>query len=109
MPKGDNLVLGKLGGSGELIPAALRWLRRRRTPETDALPIITSDTLTLTSAIVPSSAEAAIAEIPPALELGTSPLIPTADDVEELRAQVEIHRNDPLLRWQLGLALVAAR
>ena len=34
---------------------------------------------------------------------------PVAEDVTELRELVEMHRNDPKLRWQLGLALVAAR
>jgi tetratricopeptide (TPR) repeat protein len=45
----------------------------------------------------------------PLSEVATPAPLPTADDVPELRALVEMQRNDPKLRWQLGLALVAAR
>jgi tetratricopeptide (TPR) repeat protein len=103
MPKGDDIVLGKLGGSGDLIPAALRWFRRRGAPETEIRPtenVVPGD-------VVSGSAEAPVDTL--ALELAAPVPLPTADDVPELRADVEMHRNDPKLRWQLGLALVAAR
>jgi len=92
-----------------LIPAALRWLRRRRSPEADALPIAVRDQPTLTPAVAPAHDQALSTEMQTALDLATPALIPTADDVGELRAMVELHRNDPQLRWQLGLALIAAR
>jgi tetratricopeptide (TPR) repeat protein len=109
-PKGDDIVLGKLGGSGELIPAALRWLRRRGSPETDALQIPTTDQTTV--AAVPAAAPSetvSTSEPSSTLDIATPVPLPTADDVPELRALVELHRNDPKLRWQLGLALIAAR
>jgi len=93
-----------------LIPAALRWLRRRRSPEDDAVAVApvsqpgNQSSLTLSPAPAESMPDAQ-----PGLELSTPALIPTAEDVGELRAMVELHRNDPQLRWQLGLALVAAR
>jgi tetratricopeptide (TPR) repeat protein len=43
------------------------------------------------------------------LEIAAPAPLPTAADVTELRELVEMHRNDPKLRWQLGLALIAAR
>ena len=100
-------MLGKLGGGGDLIPAALRWLRRRGGPAAEATPAIDLETLT-----TPAAAPAASA--PPVqsastLEIATPALLPTSEDVPELRALVEMHRNDPKLRWQLGLALIAAR
>lgn len=111
-PKGDNIVLGKLGGGGDLIPAALRWLRRRGSSESPAAQA--TDALILTSAtstVAPQtpldhasdSSSLLVAESTPSAPL------PTAEDVHELRELVELHRNDPKLRWQLGLALVAAR
>ena len=109
-PKGDDIVLGKLGGSGELIPAALRWLRRRGSPEADALQIPTTDRATISPMPAVASSEIAPASDAPAtLDIATPAPLPTADDVPELRALVELHRNDPNLRWQLGLALIAAR
>lgn len=103
MPKGDDIVLGKLGGSGDLIPAAFRWFRRRGAPEAEVQPF---------ESVVPNEAVSEPAETPAdtlALELAAPVPLPTADDVPELRAAVEMHRNDPTLRWQLGLALIAAR
>lgn len=44
-----------------------------------------------------------------AAEIALPAPLPTADDVPELRALVEMRRNDPKLRWQLGLSLIAAR
>ena len=103
-------MLGKLGGGGDLIPAALRWLRRRGEPVASSAPAIDLETLTS-----PSRAP----EVPPSVDTsvvssGTNDLampapLPTADDVPELRALVEMHRNDPKLRWQLGLSLISAR
>jgi tetratricopeptide (TPR) repeat protein len=104
-------VLGKLGGGGELIPAALRWLRRRGTPEAGDFP--TTALSTPSTATPDSNADAAAArpaaELEPGPEVAAAEPLPTADDVPELRALVEMHRNDPKLRWQLGLALIAAR
>jgi len=103
MPKGADIVLGKLGGSGDLIPAALRWFRLRGAPETAPEPndhVLSYD--------VPSTEVETTADSVP-LEIAAPAPIPTADDVPELRALVELHRNDPKLRWQLGLALVASR
>jgi len=106
-PEGDNIVLGKLGGGGDLIPAALRWLRRRSAPET-ATPVVAQtvqpklDTTDQMAAATEDHPEPSVDLLPPV------PL-PTADDVAELRELVELRRNDPKLRWQLGLALVAAR
>jgi len=103
-----SIVLGKLGGGGDLIPAALRWLRRRGSTETDAFP-------TLDRSEATASSESDVAVSLPAqdslvsLDLASPAPLPTADDVTELRELVEMHRNDPKLRWQLGLALIAAR
>lgn len=101
-------MLGKLGGGGDLIPAALRWLRRRGT-DTESFP--TSARSEPISA--PTSDVAAPSTAPDSqttsLEIAAPTPLPTADDVPELRELVEMHRNDPKLRWQLGLALVAAR
>jgi tetratricopeptide (TPR) repeat protein len=109
-PKGDDIVLGKLGGSGELIPAALRWLRRRGSPEADALQIPTTDHTTVAAASVGALSDTTSpSEGASTLDIATPAPLPTADDVPELRAMVELHRNDPKLRWQLGLALIAAR
>jgi len=107
MPKGDDIVLGKLGGSGDLIPAALRWLRRRGGPESE-LPS-DDDVLrqNLTHDVTATPTETNGDAIP--LELTAPAPLPTADDVPELRSLVELRRNDPKLRWQLGLALIAAR
>lgn len=99
-------MLGMLGGGGDFFPAALRWFRRRGAPEvetasTNDLAVqVAADFATDPS---PGTVDQATVEIPTATPL------PTADDVPELRALVEMHRNDPKLRWQLGLALVASR
>ena len=108
MPTGRDIVLGKLGGGGDLIPAALRWLRRRGSdaetfPMTARPEPVTDSTLGVVAASVTADAQTASVDI-----VAPAPL-PTADDVHELRELVEMHRNDPKLRWQLGLALVAAR
>jgi Flp pilus assembly protein TadD len=108
-PKG-GIVLGKLGGGGELIPAALRWLRRRGSAEADAYPLPPFDRSTVADApAADTAAEAPSLDAQASLEVATPAPLPTADDVGELRALVELHRNDPKLRWQLGLALIAAR
>src|SRR5687768_7198264 len=107
-PTGRDIVLGKLGGGGDLIPAALRWLRRRGS---DAEPFPTSarsEPVAAPSADVATSSATADTQTA-SLEIATPTPLPTADDVQELRELVEMHRNDPKLRWQLGLALVAAR
>src|SRR4051794_2019562 len=104
MPKGDDIVLGKLGGSGDLIPAALRWFRRRGASQSET-PQIQDVAPTETASEETGSPTADLL----ALELSAPAPLPTADDVPELRALVEMHRNDPKLRWQLGLALVASR
>jgi tetratricopeptide (TPR) repeat protein len=103
MPKGDDIVLGKLGGSGDFIPAALRWFRRRGASEAEVLPNESLVPIDAVSEPTDASADTL------ALDLAAPAPLPTAEDVPELRAQVEMHRNDPKLRWQLGLALVAAR
>ena len=72
MPKGDDIVLGKLGGSGDLIPAALRWFRRRGTSEAEVRPnedVVSGEVL---SAPTDPSADAA------ALELTAPVPLPTA-------------------------------
>jgi len=103
-------VLGKLGGGGELIPAALRWLRRRGSSDSDVLSIPTTDRAAVVAPAVAQTTEASpAAASTPSLDLATPAPLPTADDVTELRELVELHRNDPKLRWQLGQALVAAR
>ena len=101
-------MLGKLGGGGDLIPAALRWLRRRGS-DADAFPApgrsepVAASIADLT---VPSpSADASTTSF----EMAAPAPLPTAADVPELRELVELRRNDPKLRWQLGLALIAAR
>lgn len=100
-------MLGKLGGGGDLIPAALRWLRRRGSPESATLQA--SDALTLAPSVTADVATASQdAALLPTADIAPPPL-PTAEDVHELRELVEMHRNDPRLRWQLGLALVAAQ
>ncbi|MGE3273027.1 MAG: tetratricopeptide repeat protein [Chloroflexota bacterium] len=99
-------MLGKLGGGGDLIPAALRWLRRRGGHEAEPAPTIEVDALT---AHQPEhSAAAPLSESSNTNEIAVPAPLPTADDVPELRALVEMRRNDPKLRWQLGLALIAA-
>ncbi|MCC7367549.1 MAG: tetratricopeptide repeat protein [Chloroflexi bacterium] len=97
-------MLGKLGGGGDLIPAALRWLRRRSEPAAPTVELQSAPQPTITQDTAPAvdASTLTVEPTPPA------PL-PTADDVGELRALVEMHRNDPKLRWQLGLSLVAAR
>jgi Flp pilus assembly protein TadD len=99
-------VLGKLGGGGDLIPAALRWFRRRGAAESESRP---EDYLPIDAEADATSETSVQASEPVAVELPTAAPLPTADDVPELRALVEMHRNDPKLRWQLGLALIAAR
>ncbi len=92
-------MLDRLGG-GDLLPSALRWLRRRSRddlqqpetpPTTDGTP-----SAPLVEGEVVSALPAAVA-------------LPTAEDVPELRAMVEADKNDWGLRWQLGLALMASR
>jgi hypothetical protein len=120
MPKGVDIVLGKLGGGGDLIPSALRWLRRRGSPETETAPLPAVEQAsasvlpagpagasTVDAAVTADSTLGAVAST--TLDVAMPTPLPTADDVSELREQVEMHRNDPKLRWQLGLALVAAR
>ena len=62
-------------------------------------------------AVAGGHAAVTVARTPQAasLEIAAPAPLPTADDVTELRELVEMHRNDPKLRWQLGLALIAAR
>jgi tetratricopeptide (TPR) repeat protein len=103
-----SIVLGKLGGGGDLIPAALRWLRRRGNPESDTFPTLDRPETAMTP-VVDVTVSSTPQETPLSLEIATSVPLPTADDVIELREMVETHRNDPKLRWQLGLALIAAR
>jgi tetratricopeptide (TPR) repeat protein len=101
-------VLGKLGGGGDMIPAALRWLRRRGSTEAD--PISTHDRSETAGEVVQDvAASMQSTDTPATLDIAAPAPLPTADDVEELRDLVEMHRNDPKLRWQLGLALIAAR
>jgi tetratricopeptide (TPR) repeat protein len=101
-------VLGKLGGGGDLIPAALRWLRRRGSTESDVFP--TLDRPESVVQPVPNvTISSPVEDSQSSLEIATPALLPTAEDVPELRDLVEMHRNDPKLRWQLGLALIAAR
>jgi tetratricopeptide (TPR) repeat protein len=101
-------VLGKLGGGGDLIPAALRWFRGRGSEEAaPAAQPERQDVASTASADV--SASVSSTDAAALLDVAASAPMPTADDVEELRELVEMHRNDPKLRWQLGLALVAAR
>ena len=100
-------MLGKLGGGGDLIPAALRWLRRRGEPAVETTPAINLETLTTpnrAAETVPTTDSSMVAA-----EVALPAPLPTADDVPELRALVEMRRNDPKLRWQLGLSLIAAR
>ena len=113
-------MLGKLGGGGDLIPSALRWLRRRggsadagdqaaevaEAVSVDAIVTTPSDGGSPTASVAPDVLASTSQEAPPLAPL--EPL-PTADDVPDLRALVEANKNDPKLRWQLGLALVAAR
>ena len=110
-------MLGKFSGSGELLPSALRWLRRRAgaADGTDQPPGVAVETEDVRPSSAPGTAAGAgdgDADGPAsaANRLGLAPgPPPTADDVPDLREQVEANRNDPRLRWQLGLALVAAR
>ncbi len=102
-------MLGKLGGGGDLIPAALRWLRRRGASEQESTPAIDQSVVTPSATSVDAITISSVSESPSVLDIATPAPLPTADDVEELRALVEMQRNDPKLRWQLGLALVAAR
>ncbi|MDP8922015.1 MAG: tetratricopeptide repeat protein [Chloroflexota bacterium] len=116
-------MLGKLGGGGDLIPSALRWLRRRGgidesdqgapvdavtgTVHVDAVVKTAPDgTATPGASLAPEFVGAADEA---AVSLAPLEPLPTADDVPDLRALVEANKNDPKLRWQLGLALVAAR
>lgn len=115
-------MLGKLGGGGELIPSALRWLRRRRgvderdraapAPETNEAGGVDAIVTTVPGGMSPIASAAR--ELPGtegqvAVSLAPPEPLPTAADVPDLRALVEADKNDPKLRWQLGLALVAAR
>jgi tetratricopeptide (TPR) repeat protein len=92
-------VLDKLGG-GDLLPAALRWLRRRSRDDLDTVDraVVTED-----------SASLAVRDDPEQISPPAAVALPTAEDVAELRAMVDLDKNDWGLRWQLGLALVAAR
>lgn len=125
-------MLGKFGGGGDLIPSALRWLRRRggaeeaapSSPSADSAGAAVTESagteasawgtgtldhtaLTMMPSADSASGGAAPGELPGAL-VPLEPL-PTAADVPDLRLLVEDNKNDPKLRWQLGLALVAAR
>jgi tetratricopeptide (TPR) repeat protein len=103
-------VLGKLGGGGDLIPAALRWLRRRGEPAAPSTPAIDLETLTSPSRTPDAATAVDMSVLSDSIaDVATPAPLPTADDVPELRALVEMHRNDPKLRWQLGLSLIAAR
>ena len=101
-------MLGKLGGGGDLIPAALRWFRRRGAAEAE--PAATPERHDA-AAPAPADVSPSISstDAPALLDVAPAAPLPTAEDVTELRELVEMHRNDPKLRWQLGLALVAAR
>ena len=116
-------MLGKFGGGGDLIPSALRWLRRRggvedngeAAPAADATEAVRVDAIVTTAPDATGPATSLRPELPetagqdaPAALTPLEPL-PTAADVPDLRALVEANKNDPKLRWQLGLALVAAR
>ena len=114
-------MLGKFGGGGDLIPSALRWLRRRggvdegdRPAEgTEATGSVHVDA-NLTTATDGTAGTTAVSEVlenrsEEPVSLAPIEPLPTADDVPDLRAAVEANKNDPKLRWQLGLALVAAR
>jgi len=101
-------VLGKLGGGGDLIPAALRWLRRRGTGA-DAFPTLERSEPAAAPVTDVTVSSATVDAQTAGLEIAAPAPLPTADDVTELRELVEMHRNDPKLRWQLGLALIAAR
>jgi tetratricopeptide (TPR) repeat protein len=91
-----------------LIPAALRWLRRRSS-ETDPFPTLDRPEAGVApGADVTQSSQSQETQTS-SLDIATPAPLPTADDVTELRELVEMHRNDPKLRWQLGLALIAAR
>ena len=87
-------MFGKLTGNGDFLPSALRWLRRRGEAQQD-------------EAMADPLEDGATAAEPVALPLVEPP--PRAEDVPELRALVEANRGDARLRWQLGMALVAAR
>lgn len=102
-------MLRKLGGGGDLIPAALRWFRSRGTAA-EAEPATTPERHDA-AAPAPADVSASLAstDAPALLDVAAAAPLPTAEDVPELRELVEMHRNDPKLRWQLGLALVAAR
>ena len=114
-------MLGKFGGGGDLIPSALRWLRRRggvdegetSTESTGATGSVQVDAI-LATATEGTSAPTVVPEVlgmasEEPVPIGAAEPLPTADDVPDLRALVEANKNDPKLRWQLGLALVAAR
>jgi tetratricopeptide (TPR) repeat protein len=99
-------VLGKLGASGDLLPSALRWLRRRapvEQPDQDQSVAGESGGAEAGVAVDASAAE------PSEIALPAAEPLPTAEDVPDLRAMVEADRGNARLRWQLGLALVAAR
>lgn len=87
-------MLEKLTGNGDFFPSALRWLRRRSRADLDEMAAPEPDA---------AASAAETAPLPPARPL------PSADDVPDLRAMVEANRGDPNLRWQLGMALIAAR
>ena len=117
-------MLRKFGGGGDLIPSALRWLRRRGGVDESAEAASAAETgeaiqvaSIVTTAVDGTTVPSASVALEPAAAAGQdgpvalAPLapLPTADDVPDLRALVEANKNDPKLRWQLGLALVAAR
>ena len=101
-------MLGKLSSSGELLPSALRWLRRRAGVPDDVEASVDaageSPSAESTTAMLDAGPHGSAAT-----PLPTPEPLPTADDVADLRELVEANRNDPKLRWQLGLALIAAR
>ena len=115
-------MLGKFGGGGDLIPSALRWLRRRGgidESEQPAQVVETTEAVHGDAIVTPApdggpAASVASTVLATASQDAPAPLapiepLPTADDVPDLRALVDGKKNDPKLRWQLGLALVAAR
>jgi tetratricopeptide (TPR) repeat protein len=97
-------VLDRLPGGREFLPLALRWLRRRSTDSPDQSPEgLGVQDESIAESDGTSATDTSLTPLPQSVPL------PTADDVPELRALVDANKNDPRLRWQLGLALVAAR
>jgi tetratricopeptide (TPR) repeat protein len=97
-------VLDKLPRGRELLPSALRWFRRRSPVSPDQSP----GNVEVQDESVAARGDT-LATDTPVTPLPQAAPLPTADDVPELRTLVDANKNDPRLRWQLGLALVAAR